>query len=294
MSSGAPLSVACSLCGKARGEVSGIVAGPTPAIAICNECGYAFYRSSVKPWIAVTTYGKANSAGTPFVKEPKFAVDVRGGDFTRMSIFGGPDGTEFQKGVTDGGAVGAVPLRTQHSADAGRKRVRWDHGTTDTDETNPCTPFCFNVVMRSYRAANGRISPGGRTYTWEGGGYGLDKWAVDSDSRAKAYPRDTGGDGVVSSCSEDRLELDGQPGTSAYEASKSSETAQPSHDPNREWEHGGYKSNGVYVDGFTFFHGWEDGRGPYDCEPLQRAMGSPGTTYATFASYSIDGGWTLQ
>jgi ATP-dependent protease Clp ATPase subunit len=38
VSSGAPLSVACSFCGKARGEVSGIVAGPTPAIAICNEC----------------------------------------------------------------------------------------------------------------------------------------------------------------------------------------------------------------------------------------------------------------
>ena len=31
-------SVRCSFCGKPRGEVASIVAGPTPAIAICNEC----------------------------------------------------------------------------------------------------------------------------------------------------------------------------------------------------------------------------------------------------------------
>jgi ATP-dependent Clp protease ATP-binding subunit ClpX len=36
--SGAARSVACSFCGKTRDEVSGIVAGPTPAVAICNEC----------------------------------------------------------------------------------------------------------------------------------------------------------------------------------------------------------------------------------------------------------------
>jgi ATP-dependent Clp protease ATP-binding subunit ClpX len=28
----------CSFCGKARTEVESIVAGPTPAVAICNEC----------------------------------------------------------------------------------------------------------------------------------------------------------------------------------------------------------------------------------------------------------------
>lgn len=38
MGSGAALSIVCSFCGKARDEVSGIVAGPTPSIAICNEC----------------------------------------------------------------------------------------------------------------------------------------------------------------------------------------------------------------------------------------------------------------
>jgi ATP-dependent Clp protease ATP-binding subunit ClpX len=31
-------SIRCSFCGKPRSEVASIVAGPTPAIAICNEC----------------------------------------------------------------------------------------------------------------------------------------------------------------------------------------------------------------------------------------------------------------
>lgn len=84
------------------------------------------------------------------------------------------------------------------------------------------------------------------------------------------------------------------PGTSGFDRSKSSEAAEPSHDQNREWEHGGYKTNNVYVDGFSFFHGWEDGRGPYDCEPLQRVMGLQGQTYGTFASYSIGDGWALR
>jgi ATP-dependent Clp protease ATP-binding subunit ClpX len=31
-------SVRCSFCGKPRSQVASIVAGPTPEIAICNEC----------------------------------------------------------------------------------------------------------------------------------------------------------------------------------------------------------------------------------------------------------------
>ena len=31
-------SIRCSFCGKPRSEVASIVAGPTPSIAICNEC----------------------------------------------------------------------------------------------------------------------------------------------------------------------------------------------------------------------------------------------------------------
>jgi hypothetical protein len=31
-------SIRCSFCGKPRAAVASIVAGPTPAVAICNEC----------------------------------------------------------------------------------------------------------------------------------------------------------------------------------------------------------------------------------------------------------------
>ena len=31
-------SIRCSFCGKPRSAVGSIVAGPTPAVAICNEC----------------------------------------------------------------------------------------------------------------------------------------------------------------------------------------------------------------------------------------------------------------
>jgi ATP-dependent Clp protease ATP-binding subunit ClpX len=31
-------STRCSFCGKPRSQVTSIVAGPTPAVAICNEC----------------------------------------------------------------------------------------------------------------------------------------------------------------------------------------------------------------------------------------------------------------
>ncbi|MGA8722158.1 MAG: ClpX C4-type zinc finger protein [Solirubrobacteraceae bacterium] len=31
-------SIRCSFCGKPRSAVASIVAGPTPAVAICNEC----------------------------------------------------------------------------------------------------------------------------------------------------------------------------------------------------------------------------------------------------------------
>jgi ATP-dependent Clp protease ATP-binding subunit ClpX len=31
-------SIRCSFCGKPRSNVESLVAGPTPAVAICNEC----------------------------------------------------------------------------------------------------------------------------------------------------------------------------------------------------------------------------------------------------------------
>jgi hypothetical protein len=75
-------------------------------------------------------------------------------------------------------------------------------------------------------------------------------------------------------------------------------------DGSRRWEHGGWKdvdsahaaerNENPYSTAMTLFHGWEDGRGGYDCEPLQRVFGPQGETWATFASYSLNEGWTLR
>jgi hypothetical protein len=35
---GAPAELRCSFCGKPRAAVRRLIAGPTPAVAICNEC----------------------------------------------------------------------------------------------------------------------------------------------------------------------------------------------------------------------------------------------------------------
>jgi ATP-dependent Clp protease ATP-binding subunit ClpX len=34
----APEDISCSFCGKTRSEVANMVCGPTPDIAICDEC----------------------------------------------------------------------------------------------------------------------------------------------------------------------------------------------------------------------------------------------------------------
>jgi hypothetical protein len=37
-SGGPPAALHCSFCGKRQDQVSKLIAGPTPAVAICNEC----------------------------------------------------------------------------------------------------------------------------------------------------------------------------------------------------------------------------------------------------------------
>jgi hypothetical protein len=82
-----------------------------------------------------------------------------------------------------------------------------------------------------------------------------------------------------------------------------SESASPAFDGQpeggvRRWGLSGWKENGDpakrYQAAFTFFHGWEGGRGPFDCEPLQRAFGPPGESFGTFASYSVGERWTIK
>jgi hypothetical protein len=80
------------------------------------------------------------------------------------------------------------------------------------------------------------------------------------------------------------------------ELSRLSESATPAMDQVREWELGGWKSgskdsSNPYQAALTLFPGWEDGRGGYDCEPLQRAFGPPGESWGSYFSYSLNDGW---
>lgn len=264
---------------------------------------YSFYRSSVKVWMGVVTYAKPNTAGTPFVKEPKFAAVTRPfGTFSRISVFVGPNGTDFLKGITFGEPPGDPVLRTDHTAEPARRRVRWDNGTSPTSEqpSTACSSsnVCLNAVMQAYDAPGGNVVRHGPTYPWEGSARGLDLWAVRTvcnpgDCRLKSYARDTRGDLVVTSCEVPPVDLNGDGQISEVERAIASEGAAPSDDGVRRWEHGGFKSGGLYQDSFTFFNGWEGGRGPYDCEPLQRAFGPQGQGYGVFASYSVNDGWAL-
>ena len=266
---------------------------------------YTFRRSSVSLWALVTTYAAPNAAGTPFVKEPKFTALTRGGGFTRMSVFEGPDGRAFNIAVAGGEPEGTAVLNTDHAPEDARKRVRWDFAT-DSKEGDPgcsSTRPCLNVVARSHPVTSSlsgilRTEP---SSNWEGGGLGLDRWAVASAGRAKSYPRDTRGDGVVSSCktptflSTDDLDRNGR--LSEYELSKASERTSTEINQVREWELGGWKSGpdkSPYQAALTLFPGWENGRGGWDCEPLQRAFGSPGESWGSYFSYSLNDGWLMS
>ena len=256
---------------------------------------YTFYRSSVSLWALVTTYAAPNAAGTPFVKEPKFTALARG-DYLRMAVFGGPDARDFRAAVTSGEPQGISVLHTEHAPQDDRKRVRWDFATTTRNEGVPnCSKLtpCINVVARSFPVASGtRILRTDQAGNWEGAGLGLDRWAVESASRSKSYPRDTRGDNVVSTC---RAPLPRSKTEIAL--SKASEAASTDMDAIREWELGGWKSGkdvDPYQAALALFPGWEDGRGGWDCEPLQRAFGASGESWGSYFSYSLNEGWKLS
>jgi hypothetical protein len=267
---------------------------------------YTFYRSSVSLWALVTTYAAPNAAGTPFVKEPKFTALTRGGGFVRMAVFNGPTGREFAVGVAKGSPEGTAVLNTDHSSADGRKRVRWDfeRTTTATEGSPGCTAVapCMNVVARSFPVTTAPVGilRTEQAANWEGGGLGLDRWAVESGGRPKAYPRDTWGDASLSLCKtppRDTDDLNDDRRLDDFEISKASERATPDMDQVREWELAGWKSgpdDGPYQAALTLFPGWENGRGGWDCEPLQRAFAQVEESWGSYFSFSLNDGWLLS
>lgn len=221
-----------------------------------------------------------------------------------MAVFEGPTATAFNTAVVGGEPEGTAVLHTDHAPADNRQRVRWDFEPSTRDSGSPrcslSTP-CLNVTARSFPVTT---APAGILRTehasnWEGGGLGLDRWAVTSAGRANSYPRDTWGDDSLSRCKRPPLpsdDLDGNKKVSGAEVSRASEWATPDMNQVREWELGGWKSGpdrNPYQAAFTLFPGWENGRGGWDCEPLQRAFGPPPESWGSYFSYSLNDGWKL-
>jgi hypothetical protein len=294
---------------------------------------YTFLRSAVNVWMSVTTYAEPDSHGTPFVKEPKYAVVVRGGNFNRISVFGPNDGHQT---AVMAGAPPAAGLGTGHSYDPARTRVRFDYAPEENPLTDPanslCSPNkCFNVVMRALptTTTTGDVVRSASSTLWEDpqdNGDGLDRWAVKSavdtgpNERHKAYPRDTEGGkrgddySGYSPCGVTAdpdvadqnppagfgIDLEHSPFTDVEKAWVSRRSS-PDSDNRRNWEHGGFKTSAggdenasPYTAAFTFFMGWAGEEGPTDCDPLLREFGPSGESWGTYASYSVGAGWSLN
>jgi hypothetical protein len=217
---------------------------------------YRFKRRRVTMVVAVTTY----PAPKVFVKEPKLVATLRGGGYRRMAIFG----SDFQKGVLEGAPEGTPVLSTGHAADPTRRRVRWDYGrSASANDPNACAPApCFDVIVG---ATNG--------IAWENGHAGFDGWAVASAMRAQTWPRDTKGAEVAWDC-----------------------PSSPDLDGVRRWEFGGWKARNPsdpvnnphpYSAAEASFIGWEGGRGPRDCEPLERALAPVRETWGAVLTFAV-------
>ena len=138
-------------------------------------------------------------------------------------------------GATRGELLGSTP---KHAPQDGRVRVRWDfQPSTDPIASPGCSAvnLCLNVVARSFPTGIGQCrhpSQRSRQRNWEGAALGLDRWAVESGGRPKAYPRDTHGDDSVSSCKVPPPHRK----LSDSELSRLSESATSAMDQVREWE----------------------------------------------------------
>jgi hypothetical protein len=176
-------------------------------------------------------------------------------------LFGGSsDGLTFIKPITGNNPDNCAGC---HSDESNRIRVRYDWGTDNCGQ-------CLSVLARD----------GGKGF-WEGGAYGFDKWARDSASRAYANPQDQPNQNINN----------GLP--NSWNCNDSSVPPSPAGQGVRRWEFTtSADAQGSFFWATTLLHGWEGGRGAYDCEPLSRAFGPPGTSYSVNLQYSIDAGWS--
>lgn len=281
---------------------------------------YSFLRREVRSYNSVTVYSRTVSGLVPFVKEPKFAAVLNGGQggftqqtgFTRVGVLDN-NGDMFKgtmRGVPD--VAGGV-LHTEHSSWDGRTVARWDKGTCAPDPKRdpllpPCPPSspdgcstsieCFTITARAMpiNVLSGDVKVNEPAARWEKNNrnLGLDRWAENASGAAKSWRGDTFGDSpqdnpntpederVISFCAvQPNPSIDGPAPYDFARRSEISRRAVTSNDGVRRWEFGGFKnSDGTdntnrFHRSFVFFHAWEGGRGPHDCEPLQVSSALP-------------------
>ncbi len=122
-----------------------------------------------------------------------------------MVVFDGPDALprigRSQGATGRHSCLSARITRAEDGASACSLGLPIEHGS----ERRPWLLGSLAVPQRRSTVVPGTSSRAGILRTdqaanWEGAGLGLDRWAVESASRAKSYPRDTRGDDSVSSC----------------------------------------------------------------------------------------------
>jgi hypothetical protein len=240
---------------------------------------YHFFQSQIDVHTSVKGPGPL---GLNYVKEPKFTVVAakNAGDGFTLARHYDKSGKELFPRADFGHDA---QLETEQLTDPLRWRVKLGYGSAAAPE--PCTASrkCLAVSATATR------SLGGTRMRWfhtnscaeppcSGG---LDQWAIDVGAASgKAAPFDSGCKQCLG-CAPSQCQHPVTGNLAPYAADRDNNSVRwgcrnraPNDSQNRAWEVAGTNdtSDPVNPGPGVYFHGWEGGSGPDDCEPLARAF----------------------
>jgi hypothetical protein len=236
-------------------ELSDMYSFPKPIILLRHT--YVFYAKRVEQQVDVAAAWDGTGPAL-YVKEPKLTCHsigpVGGPRYRWLSLY-----SREGEVLIDGFDIWSLPDPMVHTKQIPQKK-RCRLVFTDEFGGHPLT-----AVMMGYDA-------GGRA-VWHDGP-GMDKWARDAN----------GADRLLTDCKAYCLQ--GPP------------DAQGNRTLSRKWELGRWASGGAGSEpdpekphAGAAMHAWEGGIGPPDCHCASRAMPPFGTTYQSWACYSLGDGW---
>jgi hypothetical protein len=236
-------------------ELSDMYSFPKPIILLRHT--YLFRPKRVEQQVDVAAAWDGSGPAL-FVKEPKLTCHSVG-------PVGGPRYRYFSVFARNGDAllrnfdIWSLPnpmVRTKQLPYPRRCRFEF----LDEHRERP-----LNAVMMGY-GSEGRA-------VWHGGP-GLDKWARDANGRERLLSR------CNAYCLQGPKDAEGRPTlTRKWELGRWA-SAGANSPPDPEKPHAG-----------AAFHAWEGGIGPPDCHCATRAIPPFGTTYQSWACYSLGDGW---